>query len=118
MFQHFCGRFAMLPVKTINWNAQTRMFIALPFDHVVLCLAKKSMLRTEECAKPEQISVVPLEDIRCVLEMWRNRRRMKQRTDACPAEAFRPKLAEMLKWKLNTHDCESYHIGEFAATEL
>jgi len=56
-------------VKTINWNAQTRMFVALPFDHVVLGLAEKSMLRTEECAKPEQISVVSLEDLRCMLEM-------------------------------------------------
>jgi len=46
--QHFCVRFAMLAVKTVNRDVQSRMLITLPFHHVVLRLAEKSVLRAKK----------------------------------------------------------------------
>ena len=38
-----------------------------------------------------------------MLEVCRNRRRMKQRADLGAAKFFWPKIAEMIEWKLNWH---------------
>ena len=82
------------------------MLIALPFDHVVLCLAKKPMLRPKERGDAEQIAVVSLENIRCMLELCRNRRRMQERADTRPSEFFRPKFGKVIQGKFHRHICE------------
>src|SRR2546428_8653983 len=71
-FEHFRRWLAMFAVQAINWNAKPRMLVALPFDHVVLRLAEKSVLRTEEGCDLEKIAVVLLENTRRVLERRRN----------------------------------------------
>jgi len=79
------------------------MFVAFPFRHVVLCLATKTMLRTEECSEAKQVAVLLLKNVRRVLELRRNRCWMKECADARPAKFFRPKLAKMIDWQFNTH---------------
>src|SRR6266852_3499312 len=71
--QHFCCRFAMFAVKAVNRNAEAPMLIALPFDHVVLRLAEKPMLRSKKRRDLKKITVVPLENMRRMLELRRNR---------------------------------------------
>ena len=48
----------MFAVETVNGNAQTRVFIALPLDHVVLCLAKEPVLWTKKRGEPEEVAIV------------------------------------------------------------
>ena len=66
--QHFRSRLAMFTVKTVNRNVQTRMLVAFPFHHVVLCLAEKSVLRAKEGGEAKQIAIVSLQDPRCVFK--------------------------------------------------
>jgi hypothetical protein len=61
-FEHFCRRFAMVAVKTVNRDAQTRMLVTFPFHHVVLRLAEKSVLRAKKGGKAKQIATVSLQD--------------------------------------------------------
>src|SRR5215475_14282522 len=46
--QHLLVRLAKLAVKRMSHNARARVAEALPFDHIVLCLAAYSMLRAEK----------------------------------------------------------------------
>ncbi len=46
--EHFRYRLAMFAVKAVDGNAQTRMLVTFPFNHVILRLAQESMLRPEE----------------------------------------------------------------------
>ena len=62
ILQHRGGRFAMFAVQTVNGNAQPRMFVTLPFDHVVLRLTEKAVLRTEEGGDTQKIAVVPFKN--------------------------------------------------------
>ena len=59
-FQHLRGRPSMLAIQTVNRNAKTRMLVALPLHHVVLGLAKKSVLRTKKRHKTKKITVMSL----------------------------------------------------------
>src|SRR5260370_25800346 len=93
----------MFSVKTVDRNAEPRVFVAFPFRHVVLCLSTKTMLRTEECSEAKQVAVLLLKNMRRVLELRRNRRWMKECADARPAKFFPPKLAKMIDWKFYTH---------------
>jgi len=79
------------------------VFVAFPFRHVVLGLATKTMLRTEECSEAKQVAVLLLKNARRVLELRRNRGGMKKCGHTRPAKFFRPKLAKMIDWQLNTH---------------
>src|ERR1700730_19395326 len=91
----------MFAVETEDGNAEPRMFVALPLNHVVLGLAQITVLRPEERAKPKQFAVVALEDFRRVLELRRDGSGMKQRSDPRTVQPFRPKLFEMIEWKKN-----------------
>ena len=51
--QHFRGWLPMFAVQAINRNMETRMLVTLPFDHVVLSLAKKTVLGAEQGRRPE-----------------------------------------------------------------
>src|SRR5713226_4614227 len=103
IFQHFCCRFAMFAVKAVNRNAEAPMLIALPFDHVVLRLAEKPMLRTEERRDSKKIAVMLLKNARSVLELRRNRGRMQQGRDSRAAKLLRPKLFKIVEWKFDAH---------------
>src|SRR5437588_8638361 len=103
VFQHFCCRFAMFAVKAVNRNAEARMLMALPFDHIVLRLAKKPMLRTKKRGDLEKIAVVSLQNMRRMFELRRNRRRMQECADARAAKCFWPKLAQMINWQFDAH---------------
>src|SRR5712691_6169473 len=75
--QHFRRRLAMFAVKTVNRNAEPRVLVAFPFHHVILGLATKTMLRTEKRGEAEEIAVMLLQNMRRMLELCRNRCRMK-----------------------------------------
>jgi hypothetical protein len=47
----------MIAVETVNGYAESRMFVALPLDHVVLGLASYAVLRAE---KRSQVNAVLL----------------------------------------------------------
>lgn len=79
------------------------MFVTFPFRHVVLCLATKTVLRTEECSEPKQVAVQLLKNVGRVLELRRNRCWMKECANARPAKLFRPKLGKMIDWQFNAH---------------
>src|SRR5262249_31230845 len=66
--EHFRRGLAMLTVQTVNRNFQPRMLVTFPFDHVVLGLAEKSVLRTEESTEFKQFSTQSLENLRRVFE--------------------------------------------------
>src|SRR6266487_6170455 len=87
-FQHLRSWLAMFSVETVDRNAEPRVFVAFPFRHVVLCLATKTVLRTEECSEAKQVAVLLLKNVRRVLELRRNRCRMKKCADARPAKIF------------------------------
>src|SRR5206468_3084069 len=53
-FEHFRCRLAMFAVKAVNRYAQTGMLVTLPFDHVILRLAEKSVLRAKEGGEAKQ----------------------------------------------------------------
>ena len=103
IFQHSCCRFAMFAVKAVNRNAEARMLIALPFDHVVLRLAEKPMLRTKKRGDLEKIAVVSLQNMRRMFELRRNRRRMQQGRNSRAAKFFWPKLFKIVEWKFDAH---------------
>ena len=63
----------MIAVKTINRDMQSWMLVPLPFDHVVLGLAEKSMLRAKKGGEMKQIATVSLQDSRRVFKLRRNR---------------------------------------------
>jgi hypothetical protein len=63
----------MFAVKTVNGNAKPRMLVAFPFHHIVLGLPEESVLRTEKRGKAKQVAVVPLENVRSMLELSRYR---------------------------------------------
>src|ERR1043166_3324499 len=65
--EHLPGRFAMFAVQTVNGDLKSRMLVAFPFDHVVLGLTEKSVLRSEERSKLKEVAVRPLQDFRRVL---------------------------------------------------
>ena len=79
------------------------MLIALPFDHVVLRLAERPMLRTKERGDLEKIAVVSLQNMRCMLELRRNRRRMQEGRNSRAAKFFWPKLFKIVEWKFDAH---------------
>ncbi len=68
-FQHFCRRLAMVAVETVDRDVQTRMLVALPFHHVVLRLAEKSVLGAKKGGEAKQIATVSLQDSRCVFKL-------------------------------------------------
>ena len=45
------------------------MLIALPLNHVVLGVSEKTMLRTEERGDSKQIAIMPIKDLRSVLDL-------------------------------------------------
>ena len=59
----------MLAVQAVDRNSQLRVFVAAPLDHVVLRLAEKSMLRSEECGDLKKIAIQSLENERRMLEL-------------------------------------------------
>src|SRR5262249_28678529 len=75
--EHLRSRLTMLAIQTVNRNVQVRMFVTFPFDHIVLGLAEKPVLRTEEGAELKQITPKALQNFRSVLERRRNGTRMK-----------------------------------------
>ena len=79
------------------------MLITLPFDHVVLRLAEKPMLRSEERCETKQIAVVPLENMRRMFELRRNRSRMQQGPNSRTAKFFWPKLFKIVEGKFDAH---------------
>ena len=90
-FQHFCRRFAMIAVKTVDRDVQARMLVTLPLQHVVLRLAEKSMLWAKKGGEAKQIATVSLQDWYGV-QFCGNRSRMNQRTDTRAAKFVRPKF--------------------------
>ena len=52
----------MVAVKTVDRDVQTRMLVTLPFHHVVLRLAEKSVLRAKKGGEAKQIATVSLQD--------------------------------------------------------
>src|ERR1700730_424963 len=93
----------MFAVETVNGNAELRMLVALPFDHVVLRLAEKPMLQTKERGDLEKIAVVPLENMRRMFELRRNRSRMQQGRNSRTAKFFWPKLFKIVEGKFDAH---------------
>jgi hypothetical protein len=75
------------------------VLIPFPFDHVVLGLAEKAVLRPEERANAKQGAVLALEDTGRVLELRRNRSRMKQQANSGAPQFVRPKLMQMIERK-------------------
>jgi hypothetical protein len=69
------------------------MLVTLPFHHVVLRLAEKSVLRAKQGRQMEQITGVSLENSRRVFKLRGNGSRMKQRTNARPVKFLQPKFA-------------------------
>src|SRR5438045_9731089 len=61
-FQHFGRRFAVVAIKTVDRDVQARMLVTLPFHHVVLRLAEKSVLRPKKGGEAEQIATVSLKE--------------------------------------------------------
>ena len=57
ILQHLRRGLAMLSVQTINRNAESRMFVTFPFDHVVLGLTEEPMLRAEKRAQLKQFAI-------------------------------------------------------------
>src|SRR6266481_8412229 len=68
ILQHLQSRLAMFGVQRVNGNAKTRMLVAFPLHHVVLCLSKKSVLRAKERGKTKKIAVVSLQNSRRVFK--------------------------------------------------
>ncbi len=66
--QHFRSRLAVFAVKTVNRNMEPRMFVTFPFHHVVLRLAKESMLWTKKRCEPKEVVIVSLQDSRGVFK--------------------------------------------------
>ena len=89
----------MVAVKTVDRDVQTRMILAFPFNHVVLRLAEKSVLRTKKAGEAKQIATVSLQDSRRVFKFRGHRSRMKQRTNTRTAIFVRPKFAQVIEWK-------------------
>jgi hypothetical protein len=59
----------MFAVQTVNGNAKTRMLVAFPLHHIVLCLAKKSVWRAKEGGKTKKMAVVSLQNSRRVFKL-------------------------------------------------
>ena len=79
------------------------MLVTFPFDHIVLRLSEKSVLRPEERGDFKKIAIQPLKNARRVFELRRHRGRVQQRPDKCTAQFLRPKLAQMIEWKFDVH---------------
>jgi hypothetical protein len=95
-FEHGGRRFAMLAVEAVNRNPQSRVFVSLPFHHVVLGLTEVTMLRPEKRMKAKKAAVIALENMRRVLKGARDGGGMKQRTQPHVPQLLRPKLFEMI----------------------
>src|SRR6185436_17654094 len=111
--QHFCRRFAMVAVKTVDRDVQTRMLVTFPFHHVVLCLTEKAVLRAEKGGEAKQIATVSLEDSRRMLKLRGNRSRMNQRADTRAAKLVRPKFWQMIKRQFDAHSCSCITLRNF-----
>ena len=79
------------------------MLVTFPLDHVVLSLAEESVLWTEESAELKQLAAQFFESLRCMFQLRRNGGRMQQCADPRAAQFRRPKVLEMVQWKLNAH---------------
>src|SRR5205085_1519535 len=90
VLEHRRRRFAMFAVKTVDRNPESRMFVALPLDHIVLGLAEIAVLRAEEGMKTKEFAIRAFENFRCVLEAGRDGGRMKQCSQSSAAQFFRP----------------------------
>ena len=84
------------------------MLVTFPLDHVVLSLAEESMLWTEESAELKQLAAQFFESLRCMFQLRRNGSRMQQCTDPRATQFRRPKVLEMVEWKLNRHARNSF----------
>src|SRR5437588_433505 len=97
IFQHFCCRFAMFAVKAVNRNAEARMLIVFPFDHIVLRLAEKPMLRTKKRCDLEKIAVVSLENMRRMRTVARRVRRDASRKSVRAQSVYRHRQSARLR---------------------
>jgi len=66
------------------------------------------VLRTEERRQSKQFAIELFQNTRRMFELRRNRSWMQQCADARSAQFFRPKILEMIEWKLNGHS-EGYN---------
>src|SRR5437762_4603995 len=94
IIEHFGRWFPMFTVQTVKRNSEAWMLITFPLDHVVLSLAKESVLWTEEGAELKQLAAQFLESLRCMFQLRRNRSRMQQRPNSRAAQFLRPKVLE------------------------
>ena len=81
-FEHFCRRFARLAVERKDGHLAPRVAIVRRFDHVVLQVGTKAVLRAKE-RDQRALRVVP-KTIRRVPELRVDGRRIAHETDTVP----------------------------------
>src|SRR5207249_6793113 len=101
--QHLARRLAMFAVQTINRYPKSWMFVASPFNHVVLGLAAIAVLRTEERTQLKQLPIFATENLGSVLQLRIDRRGMKKRTNASAPQFVWPNLGQVIDGKLHCH---------------
>ena len=97
------GRFAMVPVQTVDRNPEPRVLVALPLDHVVLRLAEEAVLRSEERRQMQEGPVVTLQNARAMHERRGDRCGVEQCTHSCAAQADGPELVQMINRQPHAH---------------
>ena len=77
VLQHCPSWFAMLAIEAVDRNAQSRMLVTPPFDHVVLGLAEVTVLRAKERAKTPVVAIAARQDFGGMFKPSRYRGGMK-----------------------------------------
>ena len=97
MAEHLGRGFAVFAVQAIDGNAQFGVGVALPFDHVVLCVALDAVLRAKERRKLEQLAVVFLEEVEGVVQVREYRSRVEDGAEALALEVSGESLFKTCK---------------------
>ena len=97
MRKHFRSRFAMFTVKAVNRNMQFRVFVAFPFNHVVLRMSLDAVLRAKQSRKLKELAVQILEQVKRITQIRTNRSRMENRTQALATKRRRETFFKMRK---------------------